>query len=180
MKENYTVDICGRKEVLPVLPLPNCINICFFNLHGDAELTEFCAEKLTERIKKYDPDVLVTAESKGLQLTHCIARNLGQRYYAVARKTKKLYMQDGIEMTAKTITTGEVQHLYLSTHDVNLLKGKRVAIVDDVISTGAAVNALEGLVKMAGGEVVCRAFVLAEGDSKNRKDIEYLASIPLL
>lgn len=180
MNKTYTVDICGRKEELPVLPLPNCINICFFNLHGDSELTEFCAKHLAERINKYSPDVLVTAESKGLQLTHCVARELGQRYYAVARKTKKLYMQDGIEMTAKTITTGEVQHLYLSTHDVNILKGKRVAIVDDVISTGAAVNALEGLVKMAGGEVVCRAFVLAEGDAKDRPDIEYLASIPLL
>lgn len=180
MKKSYTVDICGRKEELPVLPLPNCVNICFFNLHGDAELTEHCAKHLAERIKKYSPDVLVTAESKGLQLTHCVARALDQRYYAVARKTKKLYMQDGIEMTAKTITTGEVQHLYLSAHDVNLLKGKRVAIVDDVVSTGAALNALEGLVKMAGGEVVCRAFVLAEGDAKDRTDVEYLAAIPLL
>lgn len=180
MKKTYTVDICGRKEELPVLPLPNCINICFFNLHGDAELTEHCAKHLADRIREYDPDVIVTAESKGLQLAHCVARELNHRYYAVARKTRKLYMQDGIETTAKTITTGEVQHLYLSAHDVNLLNGRRVAIVDDVISTGAAVAALDELVKKAGGNVVCRAFVLAEGDAKNRTDVEYLASIPLL
>lgn len=180
MKKVYTVDICGRKEDLPVIPLPSCVNICFFNLHGNVELTEYCAEKLAERIQKYEPDVVITAESKGLQLAHCIARNMGQNFYAVARKSRKLYMQDGISVDAKTITTGEVQHLYLSAHDVELLKGKRVAVVDDVISTGAANAALETLVEKAGGEVVCRAFVLAEGDAKDRTNIEYLAAIPLL
>lgn len=180
MDKFYTVDICGRKEDLPIIPLPTCVNICFFNLHGNVDLTEYCAVKLAERVKKYDPDVLVTAESKGLQLTHCVARELGQKFYAAARKSKKLYMQDGIQMDAKTITTGEVQHLYLSAHDVDLLRGKRVAIIDDVISTGAANAALEQLVEKAGGNVVCRAFVLAEGSAKDREDIEYLASIPLL
>ncbi len=180
MDKFYTVDICGRKEDLPIIPLPTCVNICFFNLHGNVDLTEYCAVKLAERVKKYDPDVLVTAESKGLQLTHCVARELSQKFYAAARKSKKLYMQDGIQMDAKTITTGEVQHLYLSAHDVDLLRGKRVAIIDDVISTGAANAALEQLVEKAGGNVVCRAFVLAEGSAKDREDIEYLASIPLL
>ncbi|MDE6617980.1 MAG: adenine phosphoribosyltransferase [Clostridiales bacterium] len=180
MEKIYTVDICGRGEHLPVLPLPSGVNIAFFNLHGNVELTEHCAKHLAERVKKYDPDVLITAESKGLQITHCVARDMGQKMYAVARKSKKLYMQDGIEVQAKTITTGEVQHLYLSAHDVDLIKGKRVAIIDDVISTGAANAALEQLVAMAGGEVVCRAFVLAEGDAKDRQGVEYLATIPLL
>ena len=180
MQKTYTVDICGWKEDLPVMPLPNCVNICFFNIHGNVELTEHCGEKLAELVKCYEPDVLITAESKGLQLTHCVARFMGHKMYAVARKSKKLYMQDGIEVSAKTITTGEMQHLYLSAHDVALIKGKRVAIIDDVISTGAANAALEQLVEKAGGKVVCRAFVLAEGDAKDRADIEYLASIPLL
>ncbi len=180
MDKIFTVDICGREERLPVLPLPSGVNIAFFNLHGNVELTEYCAKHIAERVKKYDPDVLITAESKGLQITHCVARNMGQKFYAVARKNKKLYMQDGIEVEAKTITTGEVQHLYLSAHDVELIKGKRVAIIDDVISTGAANAALEQLVAMAGGNVVCRAFVLAEGNAKDRKDVEYLAAIPLL
>ena len=176
----YTVDICGRKEDLPVLPLPSGVNICFFNLHGNVDLTEHCAKALAPKIASYKPDVVITAESKGLQLAHCVARELGHKLYAVARKSKKLYMQDGISVEVKTITTDEVQHLYLSAHDVALLRGKRVAIVDDVVSTGAALAALEKLVAAAGGEVACKAFVLAEGDSKNRTDVEYLATIPLL
>lgn len=180
MQKTYEVDICGRKESLPVMALPSGIGICFFNLHGDVELTEHCAKKLAERVGKYAPEVLLTAESKGLQLAHCMARELNQKHYAVARKSKKLYMQDGISVEVKTITTEEVQKLYLSAHDAALIKGKRVAVIDDVISTGAANAALEKLVALAGGEVVCRAFVLAEGDAKDRTDIEYLASIPLL
>ena len=124
MKKFYTVDICGRKEDLPVMPLPSCVNICFFNLHGNVELTEYCAEKLAERIAGYEAEVILTAESKGLLLAHCMARNLGHKFYAVARKSKKLYMQDGISADAKTITTGEIQHLYLSAHDVELLKAQ--------------------------------------------------------
>lgn len=180
MEKFYTVDICGRKEQLPILPLPGDINIAFFNLHGNVELTDFCAKHLAKRIKKYNPDVLITAESKGLQLTHCIAHEMGFKFYAVARKSKKLYMQDGLDVEVKTITTGDVQHLYLSAHDVNLINGKRVAIVDDVISTGAANAALEQLVAAAGGNVVCRAFALAEGDAKDREGVEYLAAIPLM
>ncbi|MDE7464752.1 MAG: adenine phosphoribosyltransferase, partial [Clostridiales bacterium] len=94
MQKTYKVDICGREESLPIMQLPSGIGICFFNLHGNVELTEHCAKKLAERVRKYAPDVLLTAESKGLQLTHCIARELKHGQYAVARKSKKLYMQD--------------------------------------------------------------------------------------
>ncbi|MCH5155427.1 MAG: adenine phosphoribosyltransferase [Clostridiales bacterium] len=180
MEKYFSVDICGREELLPILPLPGDINIAFFNLHGNVELTDHCAKHLAERIKKYKPDVLITAESKGLQLTHCVAREMGHKFYAVVRKSKKLYMQDGIEVQAKTITTGDIQKLYLSAHDVELIKGKRVAIVDDVISTGAANAALEQIVAEAGGTVVCRAFVLAEGDAKDKEGVDYLATIPLM
>ena len=115
MKEKfYTVDFEGFKAELPVLPLPSGVSIAFFNLHGDSALTEHCAKLLAEKLK--DCEVLLTAESKGLQLAHCIARNLGQRYYAVARKSKKLYMQDGIEVAIESsITTGKEQKLYLSS-----------------------------------------------------------------
>jgi adenine phosphoribosyltransferase len=113
-------------------------------------------------------------------LTHCIARELGQRYYAVARKTKKLYMQDGIELKIdSTITTGKEQEFYLSKHDAELLKGKKVGIVDDVVSTGASLQGLEMLVEKAGGIVHKKAFVLAEADAADRKDVIYLASIPI-
>ena len=175
----HTVDIKGFKAELPVLPLPSGISIAFFNLHGDNELTEHCGKELAKELG--DCEVLITAESKGLQLTHCVARELGQRYYAVARKTKKLYMQDGIEITIESsITTGKEQKLYLSKHDVDLIKGKKVGIVDDVISTSASLNGLIALVEKAGGIVYKKAFVLAEGDAAEREDIIYLEKIPLL
>ena len=124
---------------------------------------------------------VITAESKGLQLAHCVARELGQDLYAVARKSKKLYMQDGIDVTIKeSITTGQIQKMYLSKHDADLIKGKKVGIVDDVLSTGASLSGLEEIVNKAGGIIYKKAFVLAEGDSAYRKDVIFLASIPLL
>lgn len=174
----HTVDIAGFEAQLPILPLPSGISIAFFNLHGDSALTEHSAKALAPKLA--DCDVLITAESKGLQLTHCVARELGHRYYAVARKTKKLYMQDGIEITIQSsITTGKEQKLYLSKHDVDLIKGKKVGIVDDVVSTGASLAGLEELVEKAGATVHKKAFVLAEADAADRKDVIYLASIPI-
>ena len=180
MKEVFSVDICGRREELPVLKLgDNGPKIAFFNLHGNVELTEYCAKALSERIEG-KADVLLTAESKGLQLTHCIARNLGHKYYAAARKSKKLYMQDGVSVSVKSITTQNEQTFYLSALDAELLRGKRVAVVDDVISTGGSMAALCELVNKAGGSVTVKAAVLAEGNAKERQDIVYLAHIPIM
>lgn len=174
----HTVDINGFKAELPILSLSSGIGIAFFNLHGDSELTEHCGKELAKLLT--DCDILITAESKGLQLAHCIARELGHRYYAVARKSKKLYMQDGIEITIQSsITTGQIQKLYLSKHDAELLKGKKVGIVDDVVSTGASLHGLEDLVNTAGGIIHKKAFVLAEGEAADRTDVIYLAKIPL-
>ncbi len=174
----HVVDIQGFEARLPILPLPSGVSIAFFNLHGDSELTEHCAKKLAPLLS--DCEVIVTAESKGLQLAHCVARELGQRYYAVARKTKKLYMQDGIEITIKaSITTGKEQKFYLSKHDADLLKGKKVGIVDDVVSTGASLEGLEKIVQAAGGIIHKKAFVLAEDKAAERQDVVYLASIPV-
>lgn len=174
----HTIDIKGFKADLPILQLPSGVGIAFFNLHGDSALTEHCAKELAKLVS--DCDVLITAESKGLQLTHCVAREIGQRYYAVARKSKKLYMQDGIDITIQSsITTGEEQKMYLSDHDVQLIKGKKVGIIDDVVSTGASLSGLEALVEKAGGILYKKAFVLAEADAADRKDICYLATIPL-
>lgn len=174
----HLVDIRGFQVELPILPLPSGISIAFFNLHGDSALTEHCAKELAKELS--DCDVIITAESKGLQLAHCVARELGHRYYAVARKSKKLYMQDGIEVAIQSsITTGKEQKLYLSQHDVTLLQGKKVGIVDDVVSTGASLSGLENLVQLAGGTVHKKAFVLAEADAADRKDVVYLATIPI-
>ncbi len=179
MSKFYKVDINGYQEQLPILPLNENLSIAFFNLHGNQELTEHCGKELSKLLT--DCDVIITAESKGLQLAHVVARELGQHYYAVARKSKKLYMQDGINVLIKSsITTGQEQRLYLSKHDVDIIKGKKVGIVDDVVSTGASLKGLEDIVELAGGIVHKKAFVLAEGDAKDRKDVIYLATIPLL
>lgn len=179
MKNVLKLNISGYDTELPILPLPSGINIAFFNLHGNSELTEHCGKELSKLLS--DCEVLVTAESKGLQLCHVVARELNQHYYAVARKSKKLYMQDGVEVAIESsITTGKEQCLYLSKHDADLLKGKKVGIVDDVVSTGASLKGLEAIVEKAGGIIHKKAFVLAEGDAADRKDIVYLEKIPLL
>lgn len=178
MKNFHEVNIAGKTESLPVLPLPSGIGIAFFNLHGNQTLTERCGKALAPCLK--DCDVLITAESKGIELTHVIARELNMPFYALARKSKKLYMQDGISVEyGSSITTGEPQKLYLSAHDVQLLKGKKVGIVDDVVSTGESLLGLEALVNKAGGIITKKAFVLAEADAANRTDVIYLASIPI-
>ena len=178
-QQEYVIDFDGVTAQLPILPLPSGVKICFFNLHGNVLLTEKCARLLTDKIG--DCEVLITAESKGLQLTHCVARNMGMPFYAVARKSKKLYMQDGIDVPiASSITTGKEQRLYLSRHDVELIKGKKVCIVDDVVSTGASLAGLEALVEKAGGIVYKKAFVLAEGEAAKRPDVLYLNTIPVI
>ena len=172
MDKFYTVDINGYKADLPIIPFPSGISICFFNLHGNQEMTEHCGKELAKLLT--DCDVLITAESKGLQLCHVVARELNHSYYAVVRKSKKLYMQDGIEVSIESsITTGKEQNYYLSKHDQELIKGKKVGIVDDVISTGESLRAVEELVLKAGGIVCGRMAILAEGDAQNRDDIIY-------
>ena len=175
----FEVDLQGYKAQLPIIPLPSGVNIAFFNLHGNVQLTEHCGKQLAKMVT--DCDVLLTAESKGLQLTHVMARELGHPYYAMARKSKKLYMQDGLEVEINSsITTGRQQKLYISKHDADLMRGKKVGIVDDVVSTGNSLVGLEKLVEMSGGTVCKKAFVLAEGEAAKRKDICFLGVIPLL
>lgn len=175
----FTVDLHGYEAKLPIIPLPSGVNIAFFNLHGNVEMTEHCGKELAKLVS--DCDVLLTAESKGLQLTHVIARELGHKYYAVARKAKKLYMQDGIEVAIQSsITTGREQKMYVSRHDVELMQGKKVGIIDDVVSSGNSLVGLEKLVELSGGTVFKKAFVLAEGKAAEREDISYLGVIPLL
>ncbi len=177
--KTFKVDLHGMTAELPIIPLPSGVNIAFFNLHGNVALTEYCGKQLSKFVS--DCDVLLTAESKGLQLTHVIARELGHPFYAVARKSKKLYMQDGMEIEINSsITTGREQKLYISRHDAELMRGKKVGIIDDVVSTGNSLVGLEKLVEMSGGTVHKKAFVLAEGEAAQRKDICFLGVIPLL
>ena len=178
MDKVYTVNIKGVDAHLPLIALSDKITIAFFNLHGDSILTEHCGKELAKLVG--DSEVLITAESKGLQLTHVVARESKLFDYAVARKSKKLYMNDGISVEyGASITTGKPQEFFLSAKDVNLIKGKKVCVVDDVLSTGTSLSGLEKLIEKAGGIVYKKLFVLAEGDAQNRPDVEYLATIPL-
>ena len=172
----YEMTIAGCKRQLPICPIDEHLDIAGFIMLGDVELTEKMAAALLEKCPAHD--VVVTAETKGIPLCYEMARQ-GCGKYVVARKSVKAYMRNPINVDVKSITTDHVQKLFLSEEDEKLLRGKRVLIVDDVISTGESLAAMEKLVKMYGGNIVGRAAVLAEGDAKDRKDIIYLEPLPL-
>ena len=164
----YKMTIAGCQRELPICPISDTLDIAGFVMFGDVEVTEAAAKALMERCPEHD--VIVTAESKGIPLAYEMAR-IGCRNYA--------YMEDPIHVEVKSITTDHVQKLYLSKADCENLRGKRILIVDDVISTGESLAAIEELLHSVGGQVVGRACVLAEGDAKDRADIIYLEPLPL-
>lgn len=178
MKKYYRLNVAGLERDLPVCTLNEELCIAGFVIFGDPELTVACARDLLAAVPEYD--VLITAEAKGIPLAHEMARQRNEERYLVARKATKLYMTDIFKVEVRSITTNRLQTLYLDGKDAEYMKGKRVLIVDDVISTGESLRALETLVEKAGGSVVARAAILAEGDAKNRSDIVYLAELPLL
>ena len=173
----YRIQVAGLERDLPLCPLSEDLYIGAFVMFGDVELTEAAAEALCRLAPEHD--VMITAESKGIPLICSMARMLGENQYALARKGKKLYMKDVLTYEVESITTVGKQCLYLDGKDAQALRGRRVLIVDDVISTGKSLAALEGLVEAAGGTVVGRMAVLAEGDAIPREDIIYLAPLPL-
>ncbi len=173
----YRMNIAGVERDLPLCPISKQINIAAFVLFGDIELTERCAEALYKRAPEHD--VMITAESKGIPLVYAMCRISGKNRYVLARKSVKLYMKDVVECTTQSITTANSQTLYIDGDDAAYLKGKRVLIVDDVISTGGSLASLENLVKQSGGEIVGKMAILAEGDATVRDDIIYLEKLPL-
>ncbi len=175
-RQYYKMTIAGLQRHLPICPVNEKLDIAGFIMFSDVELTVKVSEELLKKCPDFD--IIITAESKGIPLAYEMAKQSGVRYI-VARKGLKLYMTDPIEINVKSITTEKEQKLYLSSSDVEQLKGKRVLIVDDVISTGESLAALESLVEKAGGNIVGKAAVLAEGDAKDRKDIIYLEPLPL-
>ena len=173
----YKLKVAGIERDLPLCPINEDLYIGAFILFGDVELTEKTAEALYALAPEHD--VLITAESKGIPLVHSMCRLSGKNRYVLARKSIKLYMKDVVSCITKSITTGSVQTLYIDGSDAEYLKGKKVLIVDDVISTGGSLLSLEKLVTQAGGEIVGKMAILAEGDAIGRKDITYLAPLPL-
>ena len=173
----YRMKVAGLERDLPICKVTDSLYIAGFVVFGDQELTVACARELLKIAPEYD--YLITAEAKGIPLAHEMARQTGAEKYFLARKGPKLYMTGVFESAVKSITTAKEQRLYLDTADAELMKGKKILIVDDVISTGESLAALEALVEKAGGIVAGRLAVLAEGDAQNRTDIRYLEKLPL-
>jgi adenine phosphoribosyltransferase len=173
----YHMSIAGVERDLPICPLNDELSIAAFVIFGDVELTVASAKALLEIAPDYD--YLLTAEAKGIPLVHEMARQSGRNTYILARKKAKAYMQGVVETQVQSITTAGVQQLFLDRADAEKMKGKRILIVDDVISTGESLHALEVLVDQVGGTIVGRMAILAEGDAQDRDDIFYLEKLPL-
>ena len=176
MEKAYKMTIAGLERELPICPLNDKLSIGAFVMFSDVELTVAASEELLKKCPDFD--VILTAESKGIPLAYEMARQSGKTY-VVARKSVKLYMTNPVEVTVKSITTATEQKLFISEEKAELLKGKKVLLVDDVISTGESIKALEKLTAAVGGEVVGEAAVLAEGDAADRDDIIFLEKLPL-
>ena len=174
---HHTMTIAGLQRDLPLCPVSDELYIGAFVIFGDAPLTVACAGELLKKAPEYD--YLITAEAKGIPLIHEMARQHGDEKYFLARKGKKLYMTSVFESTVHSITTDAEQHLYLDGADAAMMQGKRILIVDDVISTGESLSAIEALVEKAGGIICGRMAILAEGDAQQREDLIYLEKLPL-
>lgn len=177
MKEFYEINVAGLKRQLPLCPINDDLYIAAFVLFGDVELTVACARELLKKAPEFD--VMITAESKGIPLVYEMAKQAGMNKYLLARKSAKLYMRDVVSVELQSITTARRQVLYIDRDDIEYMKGKRVLIVDDVISTGESVKAVEKLVNEAGGIIVGKMAILAEGDANKRDDIIFLEHLPL-
>ena len=173
----YHMTIAGCERDLPLCPLNDDLMIAGFVIFGDPELTTACAKELLEKAPAYD--YMITAEAKGIPLVHEMARLAGNQKYFLARKAPKLYMTGVMEVKVRSITTAKEQKLYLDVADAELMRGKRILIVDDVVSLGDSLHALEQLVTEAGGIICGKMTILAEGDAQKRDDLIYLEKLPL-
>ncbi len=177
MSEYYRVDIAGLERDLLRCPISDKLDIAAFILFGDVEVTVHSATELLKRLPEFD--YIVTPEAKSIPLAYEMSRQSGKKYF-VARKKAKLYMKDAVSVEVRSITTDAVQTLILDGVEGEQIRGKRVVILDDVISTGESLKAVEVLCDKFDANVVAKAAVLAEGDASERDDIVFLGVIPLI
>ena len=175
----YSMNVAGLDRQLPICRVSDELYIGAFILFGDAELTVACARELLKLADPASYDYMLTAEAKSIPLIHEMARQSGATKYFIARKGPKVYMPDPIRVADKSITTEAQQYLYLGRDDADIIRGKRILLVDDVISTGGSLRAMEELVAAAGGTVTGRMSVLAEGGAADRTDIKFLGKLPV-
>lgn len=177
MSEYYRVNIAGMERDLLRCPLNDKLDIAAFIIFGDVELTVYAAAELLKRLPEFD--YIVTPEAKSIPLAYEMSRQSGKKYF-VARKKPKLYMKDPVIVNVRSITTESVQTLIMDSIEGEQIRGKRVVILDDVISTGESLKAVEELCAKFDANVVAKAAVLAEGDAAKRDDIVFLGEIPLI
>ena len=175
--EHYEIEVCGVRRQLPYIPIKKDLAFASFVIISDTELISACGKELADRIGPVD--ALVTAEAKGIALAYEVSRQMGLKEFIVIRKSVKAYMKDVVETTVNSITTTEMQRLYLDGVEADKIRGKNICLLDDVISTGESMRAMETLVQQAGANVVAPAAVLAEGEAADRKDIIFLKKLPL-
>lgn len=168
----FDFELCGVKRQLPYVKIKENLALASFVCLSDTELIQAVAPELVKRLPEVD--MLMTAEAKGMCLTYELSRLMGMKEFIVARKSRKPYMQNPIECTVYSITTQDKQTLYLNGADGDKIRGKRVALIDDVIATGDSIRAIEELAKKAGAEVVAKAAILAELETAKRTDIIFL------
>ena len=173
----YELTVAGLTRQLPLCPINDELMIAAFVIFGDVELTCACARDLLKIAPEFD--YMVAPEAKAIPLVHEMARQSGRNDYFLVRKKKKAYMNGVIEAVDRSITTEGEQRLYMDGADAAKIRGKRILVLDDVISTGGSLAAVENLVNQAGGNVVGRMAILAEGDTAKRKDILFLEKLPL-
>ncbi|MBQ1421827.1 MAG: adenine phosphoribosyltransferase [Firmicutes bacterium] len=173
----YEMTIAGLKRKLQLCKVTDDLYIAAFIMFSDVEITKAAATELLKRVPEFD--VLLTAEAKGIPLCYEMARQAGTDDYVIARKGPKLYMENLLTTEVDSITTDHIQMLCIGQREIDMIKGKRVLLVDDVISTGESLRSMENLVKRAGGNIVGSCAVLAEGDAAKREDIVYLEVLPV-
>ncbi len=173
----HEMTIAGLTRQLPLCKITDDLYIGAFIMFSDVEITKACAAELLKIAPEFD--IIITAESKGIPLAYEMAAQAGMNDYIVARKGPKLYMKNVVTTEVDSITTDHIQTLCLGQDEIDKLQGKRVLIVDDVISTGESLKSLEVLVNQVGGNIVGRMAVLAEGEAADRDDILFLEKLPL-
>ena len=177
-RETYSIEIAGLKRDLRLFEIKPGLRIAILNILGDTELVEACAHELAKKLKDIKFDVLVTAEAKSIPLAYALSAEM-KKPYVILRKTYKPYMGDAIRAETLSITTGQPQTLILDEKDRELLKGRQVLIVDDVISTGSTLQGMHMIIEKAGGTIVKEAAILTEGERSKWDKIVSLGHLPL-